>query len=298
MRTRINVIALMSLCLLVSACERAKMRTVPRQNAVPSAALQSAPVAPPQDDGIDQPARANNEPEQPLVQSAPPAAGEAVARLDDSPEPRQASGPARAPRRDVIDDGELNRPRPRPRQSAPREEAYVLPECPPGTANGSRASAPSIRVQSPRARVQAERMERIEGRQQFELDPNDELHCRWEPTGSPMTYLKYDPATRTAFVQHGYPQRWDRYSQVRLVTGLPPYGEEGLTLVNKHGVEIAHLKPSLNGRVSYERDASYPYEALFGRVPGGPRGEPVRGVCWTKSEPARISESGNTGSGN
>ncbi len=291
----LNLITVMCLCLLVSACEKAKMRTVPRQNAVPTAGLQSAPVAPPLEDNSDEIRPSAPAAKEPVVVSAPPAAGEAVTRLDDSRETRSASGPVRAPRREIIaDDGELNRPRARPRHAAPREEVIIQADCPPGQVR-RRSAGPRP---GPRPRVEAAQVEQLEERQQFELDPADELHCRWEPTGLPMTYLKFDPATKTVWVQHGFPQKWDKYTNVRLVTGLPPFGEEGLSLVSKRGVDIAHLKPSTNGRVSYERDASYPYESFFGRVPGGLRGESGRGVCWTKSEPARISESGNTGSGN
>jgi hypothetical protein len=287
-------IAAISLCLISTACaKKAKMRTVPRQTPAPSAGLQAAPSVPPP--GADEPVAQPTPPVQntETVSAPAPAPAAPVARLDDSGENRRVSRPAPAPRREIpSDDRELNRPRPRvstlppPR---PRTEVIVTDCIPP---QREARPLPPPRPHRPVIAKKPKPVKRIDRRQQFELDPADELHCRWEPTGKPLTYLKYDPVTKTAFVQHGWPQKWSKYTKVRLVTGLPPYGNEGLSLVSKSGVPIAHLKATGNGTIWYERGTTYPYESYFGNVPGAPQGEAIRGVCWTKSEPAVTNQNG------
>lgn len=268
-RARLYIV-LLSLCVLSSACaKKAKMRTVPRQNAASASDGFAAPTAGPAEGPEDVAANSNPPAKNPEVASNPvPTPAAPKTRLDDSDSGarvRVAAAPT-PPRENLTEtgNGEIRRPAPvvvtRPRRVAP-------------------APAPRVREE---VRVQ-----------QFELEAAEELHCRWEPTAKPMTYLKYDPVTKTAYVQHGWPQVWNKYTQVRLVTGLPPYGNTGLSLVAKNGTPIAHLKPTENGTIWYERGTSYPYESYFGRVPGAPQGEAIRGVCWTKSEPAKASESGN-----
>lgn len=286
-RARLYIL-LLSLCVISSACaKKAKMRAVPRQTPA-ATGVQAAPQLPPPADEVP----AEPTPRTPEVATAPaPAPATPVTRLDDGDETRRVVRPAPAPRREIPrGDGELNRPAPRVREERRERRVVETDDCPPMPAPRERqvvAPAPRPRPQ-PRPRVE----QQMEQRQQFELDARDVLHCRWEPTAKPMTYLVYNPVNKTASVQHGWPQKWNHYANVRLVTGLPPYGEEGLSLVTKTGVPIAHLKPSSNGTIWYERNTAYPYESYFGQVPGAPQGEAIRGVCWTKSEPAKTTDAG------
>lgn len=292
-RAHLYIMAI-SLCVVSSACaKKAKMRTVPKQQPVVGA--QAAPAVPPPADNdlTPAPTAPTSTPEKNIETATAPAAPSAVPskRSDDDREARRSSTPVPAPRRaERSDDGDLNRPRPRlPRQQRqPRGQDCdncTVVQCETGDQRPGydyREPRPAPRPRPVQQKPRRE--ERIDQRQQFELDPREELHCRWEPTGKPMTYLKFDPVTKTAYVQHGWPQKWNQYTKVRLVSGLAPYGHEGLSLVNKKGVAIAHLKPTGNGTIWYERGTSYPYEAYFGNVPGAPQGEAIRGVCWTKSE--------------
>ena len=282
-RARLSIM-LISVCVLSAACaKKAKMRTVPRQAPAASVGIGAVPSAPYE----------STEPS--LVASGPvPAPADPLIPLDDSGDNRRAARPVVVATR-----GELNRPGKRRDvivgencncdDRAPRERVVVAPR-----------PAPRPR---PIVRERPIIEERIERRQEFEMDPTDMLHCRWEPTGRPMTYLRYDPITRTAWVQHSWVKRpngqegpvEDAYAKVRLVPGLPPYGEEGLSLVARNGLPIAHLKASGAGRVWYDRNTTYPYEALFGAVPGAPQGQSVDGVCWTKSEPAQNQDASGGG---
>lgn len=287
-RSRLYIIAALALCVFATGCaKKAKMRTVPRSAPAAGTGIQGAPsVPPPVDDGPAPQAPPTKNPE---VARPAPAPANPVTRLDDDGDSRRRVHVPSAPRRTSArrDEGDCCRPQPR----KPVRREVIVEDCNPAPVR-EQYSRPAPRrhdvvvAPAPRQKV------RVEPRQQFELDPTDELHCRWEPTGKPMTYMKFDPVTKVASVQHGWPQKWSHYKNVRLVTGLPPYAEEGLSLVSKSGVPIAHLKATGNGKIWYETSTSYPYESYFGEVPGAPQGEAIRGVCWTKSEPAKTEQNG------
>lgn len=295
-RARLSIM-LLSVCVLSAACaKKAKMRTVPRQAPAATVATGAVPAAPAESPDVD-PAPAPTPRPTEVVTGPVPAPADPMTPLDDSGDNHREARPVpvRVARPDVrTGGGELNRPRP---IAPPREENCNCDDVGPRERVVAPRQAP---VPRPRPIVRERPIveERVERRQEFELDPTDVLHCRWEPTGKPMTYLKYDPITRTAWVQHGWIKRANgqegpisnAYTQVRLVSGLPPYGFEGVSLVAKSGSPIAHLKPSGAGKIWYERNTTYPYEALYGAVPGAPQGQSIHGVCWTKSEPAKTDE--------
>jgi hypothetical protein len=281
-RARLSLV-LISVCVLSAACaKKAKMRTVPRQASAATAGATSVPSAPPESPDVD--TAAAKTPTQ--VATGPvPAPANPVTPLDDSGISRREARPARVPAPAMrpslrSGDGELNRPRAVVRRQEPPRQVVVEEDCDEPTSRQRVATRPIARE---RRRVEP----RVERSHQPEIEATDVLHCRWDPTGKPMTYVKYDPATRTAIVQHGWPQVSNKYRQVRLVSGLPPYGDTGVSMLSKGGVPIAHLKATGNGTVWYERGTVYPYESYFGQVLGGPEAESVRGVCWTKSEPAQ-----------
>jgi hypothetical protein len=108
------------------------------------------------------------------------------------------------------------------------------------------------------------------------------LRCRFEPTARPMTYLQYDDKKKIAYVQSGWPQKWQRFTNVVVRTNLPPYYKKGLTLAAFGGdVPLLSFRLTYNGTTWYERDMRYPYEAYWGIAPGGPSPANTRGVCWT-----------------
>ena len=272
-------LAVVILSVVATGCKKAKMRTVPRQAPVAaSSASATAPQASLQGERdepiVEQPIRPPMEPAptkpEPIVEDRPAGPSAPLPpprpRTDEGPVATPAPAPKRSPKPAVI----IEKPAPAPRVQAeprPRPEPKV-----------------TVRKAPPKKVVKV---------QQFELVSTDILHCRWEPTASPMTYMKYDPKTKTAWVQSGFPQQWAQYSRVKIVSGRPPYGDLGLTLVTTKGFAIAHVLPSENGRLPTERTTSFSYEATFGDIPGGPLGEPQLGVCWTASEPGRESEQGN-----
>ncbi len=97
--------------------------------------------------------------------------------------------------------------------------------------------------------------------------------------------MVYNPQTKTVVVKHGYPEKATPYRNAKIVAGLSPFGAEGLSLVTKNNIPIAHFIRSGAGKIQSDRYTTYPYQALFGKVPGAPQGNSEEGVCWTKSDP-------------
>ncbi len=266
-RARLSIM-LISVCVLSAACaKKAKMRTVPRQAAAATAGTSAVPAPPAESPDVDPAAAPAPEPTR-VATGPAPAPADPVARLDDSGDNRREARPVTvappAARPDLrTGDGELNRPRPVAPRPVERREVVVDDDCDVCVKRGARER---VVVAAPRPRPRPIVEKRIERRQEFELNAMDELHCRWEPAGRPMTYLRYDPITRTAWVKHSWVKRpngeegpiQNAYSQVRLVSALPPYGGEGVSLVSKSGIPIAHLKASGAGKIWYERNTTYP----------------------------------------
>lgn len=149
------------------------------------------------------------------------------------------------------------------------------------------------------------------------------LHCRWEPSDRPGTYLQYnrvskfatvvylgqdpncrasngrysdtsgnlDPSSGGAYPTPSYYSCRRIYGGVQMVRGLPDAGPGGFSLAAFDGdVVISHHLGPFWGKTWYELDTSYPMEAYFNSsFPGSP--DPVgawartRGVCWTGSVP-------------
>ena len=127
--------------------------------------------------------------------------------------------------------------------------------------------------------------------------PIEAIECRIEPTNRPMAYLKYEPSSRTVWTLTGYPQTWRRYDDVEVLTGLPPYGSKGFTLIAFGDVPIIHLRLTYNAHNWYERDQTYAYQARWGLVPAGQKINDTAGVCWTKSIGPVTSDGGGFGGG-
>ncbi len=136
------------------------------------------------------------------------------------------------------------------------------------------------------------------------------VYCRFEQQWKPMTLAKWDTKRGTLITQHGYPARGRKYSDVRVVSDLLPYGDRGITLVVFGDVPALHLRLVNNATLPSDPTISYPYEAYWGNIPGRlsvPMGPLVlldtlfnkrrtkefgsRGVCWTKALPGRSVES-------
>ena len=117
------------------------------------------------------------------------------------------------------------------------------------------------------------------------------IHCRFEPVGRPMAYVRYEPSSRTVWTQTGWPQQWRSYQDVEVLTGLPPYGNQGFTLVAFGDVPILHVRMTGNAHTWYERHTSFPYEAAWGLVPTGVKIKETRGVCWTNGNGPVMNES-------
>lgn len=110
------------------------------------------------------------------------------------------------------------------------------------------------------------------------------LYCRIDPVARPIVFLKYFKETKTAYVMSGFPAKWTKYTDVVEMTGLPPFGTKGKSLVAFGGdVPLIHYRKTGNATTWYEQmDTRYPYAAVWGSLPGAkPKAE---GVCWTPSE--------------
>jgi hypothetical protein len=113
-----------------------------------------------------------------------------------------------------------------------------------------------------------------------------DLYCRWDPVGRPSSFMMYKPKQKVILTLTGWPQRWHKYSGVKKVKGLPPYGNQGITLTVFGDVPAVTLMYTDNGTLWYDQNTTtYPYEAYWDKLPGGPPAEffgPNRGVCWTR----------------
>jgi hypothetical protein len=107
------------------------------------------------------------------------------------------------------------------------------------------------------------------------------LYCRIDLPNRPLTFVKYYAEEHTAWVQSGFPATWIEYTDVIEVTGLPPYGDKGTSLVAFGGdVPIIHFKKTGAGKIWYTlREETYPFSATWGSLPAAKAKSP--GVCWT-----------------
>lgn len=112
-----------------------------------------------------------------------------------------------------------------------------------------------------------------------------DMHCRFDPNGQPSSYLRYNPHTHVLRTLTGWPQKWTVFKHVKPLKGLPPYGNQGITLVVFGDVPALHVLVSPNNKLWFDqREASYPAQAIWGKIPGGPADRlfgPTLGACWT-----------------
>lgn len=117
--------------------------------------------------------------------------------------------------------------------------------------------------------------------------PAKTVHCRFDPTGAPISYVKYDIVNRVAWTVTGWPQVTRRFDNVDVATGLPPYGNTGITLLAFQDAPIVHIQRGY-GRTWYETNTTFNFVSTWGLVPGAPTRNSRTGVCWTNIEPPNV----------
>lgn len=279
-------IVLVSMVLLVSACEKAKMRTVPRK--APDTTAAAPTTEAPVEAGTEGDVKVT-ETKVETVNAPLPKAPESIANLGEVADVKESSSgekvlsaPAPVSEKTVshkssetklVDDGPAGEiadaccEKPAP---APKKIVKPLP-----------APRPAPR-KIVRQNIPVREMEQVK---------KDDLECRWEPTGSPAIYLRYNPSLKLVIVENLFTKKVIEFTNVKMLeSDKGPLGVNSIVLVSKDMKAIAHIKHG-QGKLTQERDTTYPYEALYGVVPGGPKGERSLGACWTKSEPAVVGGS-------
>jgi len=122
----------------------------------------------------------------------------------------------------------------------------------------------------------------------FATDAYADVHCRFDPTGAPSTYLRWSPKKKMIWTQTGWPEVWNTYKNVSLNREKNVH-----TLVVFGDVPIISFKYTGNGTLWFDmREVRYPYVAHFSPKfpgPGAPKRQAKQGVCWTdENQPVRI----------
>lgn len=114
--------------------------------------------------------------------------------------------------------------------------------------------------------------------------------CRFDPTANPISFVKFSLQSRVARTLFGWPQVSQRFDNVEVATGLPPYGNTGITLLAFQDAPIVHIQRGY-GRTWYETNTTFNFVATWGLVPGAPTRNARTGVCWTDIEQPNVQPS-------
>lgn len=109
------------------------------------------------------------------------------------------------------------------------------------------------------------------------------VHCLFEPMWSPIGYIRYDADRRRVWVQEGWPKVWHKYENVSMRRGLPPYNEQGVTLLAFDDVPIISFRIGKNPRNYQKHFEEYEIQAAWGILPGIKSG--FQGKCRTETVP-------------
>lgn len=114
--------------------------------------------------------------------------------------------------------------------------------------------------------------------------------CRFDPTGNPISFVKFNIQSRIARTTTGWPQVTQRFDNVDVATGLLPYGNNGITLLAFQDAPIVHIQRGY-GRTWYETNTTFNFVSTWGLVPGAPTRNSRTGVCWTDVEQPNVQPS-------
>ncbi len=121
--------------------------------------------------------------------------------------------------------------------------------------------------------------------QQYEYAPSTSrtIHCTFDTYYGPSSYVRYDADKARLWIGTGWPTEWRRYSGVTERRGLPPFGDNGISVVAFGDVPLVHLQVGY-ARSWYERFTDYRIEGAWGILPGSSKSGD-RGYCYSQQVP-------------
>jgi hypothetical protein len=109
------------------------------------------------------------------------------------------------------------------------------------------------------------------------------VHCNFQQPWKPSAYLRYDADRRRVWVESGWPHVWHRYENVGIIRGLPPFNQQGITLMASDDMPIVSFRIGTNPNNWESHFENYEIQAAWGFLQGMPRGR--TGQCRAETQP-------------